>query len=307
MGRPPVTVRGPCTVALTSEDSGMLDAGIQPPLGIRPRPGATAIAAAIGCGIVAALSIQEYFTRHWGGGPRNYATILFAQAIGAAVWLAFIPLIIRPVTRRVPLSGGGIVRHALIVGGVAVVHTLIVATLFASYYYPGSLLAIRDVFRDRMHTVFAWSVVIYLILAGLLSWQRAAIPAPPTEPAASAPDMFEGEQRASTPLRRVLVRNEGRVVPVSADQIDWLEAADNHVIIHAGTMAHKVRGSLNGFADRLDPTAFVRVHRGAIVNVNRIREVQTWFHGELVAILKDDTRVTVGRTYRDGFMAVLEG
>jgi len=96
-------------------------------------------------------------------------------------------------------------------------------------------------------------------------------------------------------------------VPVSADQIDWLEAADNHVIIHAGTMAHKVRGSLNGFADRLDPTAFVRVHRGAIVNVNRIREVQTWFHGELVAILKDDTRVTVGRTYRDGFMAVLEG
>ena len=60
-------------------------------------------------------------------------------------------------------------------------------------------------------------------------------------------------------------------------------------------------------AERLDPSRFVRVHRSAVVNVERVREVQPWFHGELVLLLDDATRLTIGRTYRDRFLSVLEG
>jgi hypothetical protein len=270
--------------------------------GPRSRVASTAIVA--GCCLAAALAVQEYFTRHWGGGPRQYSTMLFAQAIGAALWLAFIPLIVRPITAHIPITRLGFVRHIVTGCLVAALHTLLVATLFASYYYPGSVLAIGDVFRDRMHTTFTWSVAVYLILVGLFLLRRMApVAAASVEPGGE----LETEQRLPGALRRVLVRTGGRVLPINVEQIDWLEAADNHVIVHVGGATHSVRGALSVFAERLDPETFVRIHRGAIVNVNRIREVQTWFHGELVAILRDETRVTVGRTYRDAFMTVLEG
>jgi two-component system, LytTR family, response regulator len=56
---------------------------------------------------------------------------------------------------------------------------------------------------------------------------------------------------------------------------------------------------------KLDPRRFVRVHRSAIVNVARIREIQPWFRGDLVLILRDGTRVTLSRTYRERLREVL--
>jgi two-component system LytT family response regulator len=64
---------------------------------------------------------------------------------------------------------------------------------------------------------------------------------------------------------------------------------------------------LSRLTERLDPRTFVRVHRSTVVNVDRVREVQPWFRSELVVILKDDTRLTIGRRYRDEFLRALEG
>ena len=50
---------------------------------------------------------------------------------------------------------------------------------------------------------------------------------------------------------------------------------------------------------RLEPHRFIRVHRSAIVNRSRIREMQPWFQGEYVLILRDGTKVTTGRSYRE--------
>jgi hypothetical protein len=256
-----------------------------------------ALAAAVA---TAALAAQEYFARHWGGGPMSFSTMVFAQGIGAGVWVLFAFLIVLPLARHTTPTPRWLVAHVAAGLVVAVAHTLVVAALFASYYYPGSWLAIRDVFRDRMHTGYAWSVVVYLLIAGAFVVRRT-----------------RGEQRATQEpvsdepgnagmLRRLLVKSDGRMTPVPAERIDWLEAADNYVVVHAAGAKHTVRGTLAGLAERLDPERFVRVHRGAVVNVERVREVQTWFHGELVAILDDQTRVTVGRTYRDRFLASLE-
>ena len=98
---------------------------------------------------------------------------------------------------------------------------------------------------------------------------------------------------------RMLVKEGGRVFFLRLDEIDWIESAGNYVRVHAGTTAHLVRQTMLEIGDRLDPARFVRIHRTAIVNVDRIRELQPLFHGEYAVLLTDGTRLTLSRRYRD--------
>jgi two-component system LytT family response regulator len=108
-------------------------------------------------------------------------------------------------------------------------------------------------------------------------------------------------------LRRILAKSDGRVVPIPVDEIDWIEARDNYALVHTGSSVVPIRSTLTALAEQLDPRQFARVHRSSIVNLARVREVQPWFRGEHVVILADGTRVTVGETYRDGFLRRLGG
>ena len=98
---------------------------------------------------------------------------------------------------------------------------------------------------------------------------------------------------------RVVVRTNGKVVFLRADEISWVEAAGNYVNLHAGSESYVLRESMKNMETRLDPELFVRIHRSAIVNVNRIRELQPWFHGEYVVILHDGTRLMASRVFSD--------
>jgi len=98
---------------------------------------------------------------------------------------------------------------------------------------------------------------------------------------------------------RVAVRNNGRVVLVKLDDIDWVEASDNYVCLHAGRETHVIRETMNELELRLDGTRFVRVHRSAIVNLDRIRELQPWFRGDYRVILRDGTELTLTRSHRN--------
>jgi two-component system LytT family response regulator len=108
-------------------------------------------------------------------------------------------------------------------------------------------------------------------------------------------------------VRRLLAKNDGRVVPILVDEIDWIEARDNYAVVHAGASAVTIRSTLTALADQLDPRQFARVHRSSIVNLARVREIQPWFRGEYVVILADGTRVGVGATYREELMGRLGG
>jgi two-component system LytT family response regulator len=103
-------------------------------------------------------------------------------------------------------------------------------------------------------------------------------------------------------LRRLLAKSDGRVVPIPVDEIDWIEAKDNYVLVHTGTSTVTVRSTLTSLADQLDPTHFARVHRSAIVRLARVREIQPWFRGDHVLILADGTRLTIGASFRDEFL-----
>ena len=100
-------------------------------------------------------------------------------------------------------------------------------------------------------------------------------------------------------LERLVVKSGGRVFFLRTDEIDWIEAAGNYVRLHLGEESHLFRETMNRMEARLDTRRFVRIHRSRIVNTERIKELQPWFNGEYVVILRNGTRLTLSRGYRD--------
>jgi two-component system LytT family response regulator len=107
------------------------------------------------------------------------------------------------------------------------------------------------------------------------------------------------EMQAPAFVERIAVRSGGRMFFVRVDEIDWIEAADNYARIHHRKGAHLVRETMTALEATLDPRRFVRVHRRAIVNLDRIEEVRTLFHGEQVVVLRGGVEVACGRAYRE--------
>lgn len=114
-----------------------------------------------------------------------------------------------------------------------------------------------------------------------------------------------GDARPEAPLGRIIVRHEGHVAFVRVEDLDWIEAADYCVKLHAQGQVHLLRESLNALEARLDPARFFRVHRSAIVNLDRIKELQPYFKGEHVLILQDGTRLKLSRARRENLEARL--
>lgn len=99
--------------------------------------------------------------------------------------------------------------------------------------------------------------------------------------------------------KRFMVRSAGRVVFLKAEEIDWIEAADYYARLHVGTNGYLIRESMNDLEATLDPNTFVRIHRSAIVNLDRVREMRPLFKGELVVVLQDGTQLKMSRGRRE--------
>jgi two-component system LytT family response regulator len=103
--------------------------------------------------------------------------------------------------------------------------------------------------------------------------------------------------RKSGYVSRFTVRNEGAAHFIPAVAVDWIEAEGNYIVLRVGDAKHRVRGTLRDVGAKLDPRLFVRIHRSAIVNIERIRELQPWFGGDYVAILKNGAKLKVSRRH----------
>ena len=125
----------------------------------------------------------------------------------------------------------------------------------------------------------------------------AAPPAPDTAP---VPD----PARYAT---RLVVKTSGRTVFVRVDEVDWIEADDYYARLHVAGKTHLLRETMGSLEARLEPTRFFRVHRSAIVNLDRVREVQFLFRGEHVVILEDGTRLKLSRNRLEKLEAMLAG
>ncbi|MGH8369411.1 MAG: LytTR family DNA-binding domain-containing protein [Gammaproteobacteria bacterium] len=106
-----------------------------------------------------------------------------------------------------------------------------------------------------------------------------------TSPPASGPD-------------RLVVRKLNREFILNIADIDRIEADGNYVKLHVNGDSYPLRESLARLEARLDRKHFARVHRGHIVNLDRIREIQPWDSGDYRIVLKDGSFINFSRRYR---------
>lgn len=132
-------------------------------------------------------------------------------------------------------------------------------------------------------------------LTELLARVTPGDPADRSDPASPAP------VPGSPYLTRIGLRSTRGLVFLDVAEIDWVEAADYVVRLHTRNGAHVLRESLRTLESQLDPSRFLRVHRSAIVNLDRIREVQPYFHGRHVIILQNGAKVMLSRSRRRAF------
>ena len=106
-------------------------------------------------------------------------------------------------------------------------------------------------------------------------------------------------------LERFVIKAGETVHFVRASEVDSIEAEGNYVRLKVGNAAHLLRDTLNNIESQIDPQIFVRIHRSTIVNMNRVRELQTWARGEYRVVLHSGASHTLSRGYREHFESVI--
>lgn len=136
---------------------------------------------------------------------------------------------------------------------------------------------------------------------GLWLDARAAVAAEQAPPDPDAPPdagVSLDSRVPEAPLDRLVVRKRNREFILQSDDIDRIEADGNYVVIHAAGESYRLRESLDGLSRRLGEQRFARVHRTHVVNIDRIREIQPWDHGDYRILLRDGSFVNFSRRYR---------
>ena len=107
--------------------------------------------------------------------------------------------------------------------------------------------------------------------------------------------LIEGLRRDRQRPQRLIVRTGGRIFFVSVPEVDWIEAAGNYVKVHVGQTVHLLRDTMKHLEAQLVGARFARLHRSAMVNVDRIRELRQDGDGNWEVVLLDGTRLSAGR------------
>jgi two-component system, LytTR family, response regulator len=106
-------------------------------------------------------------------------------------------------------------------------------------------------------------------------------------------------------LERIPVPAKGRFLFFNVRDLDWIEAEGNYLRLHGGPTSYLIRGNMNDMEAKLDPDKFMRIHRSTIVNLQRIREVQPWFHGHHRVVLNNGQELKLSRYQKDKLRLLL--
>jgi two-component system LytT family response regulator len=117
--------------------------------------------------------------------------------------------------------------------------------------------------------------------------------------------MLEDVKTSSKFLKRLTIKLTGHTILLPIDEIDWIESYGNYLKVHAGRESHLIRGTMQSLEAKLDPETFVRVHRSAIVNLEKIKEIHPRSNGDQDLILQNGQQLMLSRKYRDRFFAAL--
>ncbi|KAA3620129.1 MAG: DNA-binding response regulator [Calditrichaeota bacterium] len=114
-------------------------------------------------------------------------------------------------------------------------------------------------------------------------------------------------QRQPRFLERVMLKSGSDIYLLKLSDVDWIEAAGNYLNLHVGRKAHLLRETMTNIEKKLDPAVFVRIHRSQIVNIERIKKLQSDWHGDYIILLETGQQLTLTRTYRDNLLNRFSG
>jgi hypothetical protein len=225
---------------------------------------------------------------------------LWGLAAPAVAWLG----------RRFQVDRASFSRHFFIHLGasldIAVLHVIALVLMERP---PGGGFAPALV--DDFTLLFHWDVLIYWAIVAVVHAydyhrvaEQRAVERAELERALADAARDAGNARPPRPAARLLVSEGGRSFFVRAADVEWIEAARNYVRLHSGQQTYLLRATLGALEARLDRERFRRVGRSALVNVDRIREIQPWFHGDAIVILHSGAQVTLSRRYRGNLLGV---
>jgi len=238
------------------------------------------------------------------------------------VWAIATPFILRS-ARWLPVIGPArrpnltsIAAH-LALGSAFVVLANVVIRLPIGFAPEGGIASLVRSTLQGVAEYYPPALVVYGVIVAIghvmfrspaAEHQAASPPPAPLASPAVAAELTSGAARvaADAPAAPVVaaadghlvVRQWNRVHLVRVDDIDFIEAEDNYVVVHAASRSYKGRDRISDVESQLDARRFVRIHRSTIVQVGKIREVQPLTNGDHAVILRDGTVLRVARSRR---------
>ncbi len=98
--------------------------------------------------------------------------------------------------------------------------------------------------------------------------------------------------------RSFVIKAAGQVSFVAASEIDWIEASNYYVSLHVGAKTHLLRRSMAELEQELDHDVFCRIHRSAIVKLEKVLRLELNESGEYDVLLRNGTKLRLSRRYR---------
>jgi len=106
-------------------------------------------------------------------------------------------------------------------------------------------------------------------------------------------------------LRRISVKENGRIVLLDVNEINWITSEGNYINLHTPKKKYLVRDTMNAMEEKLDSHEFVRLRRSTIVRIDQIKEFLPTFNGEYEVVLKTGTKLSASRRYRKNLESIL--
>lgn len=112
-------------------------------------------------------------------------------------------------------------------------------------------------------------------------------------------NLMQKAEKSAEYLSRIMIKESDRIFFLPVEDIDWIEASGNYVCIHSGGEQHMLRETMTNMEKRLDPNIFYRVHRSTIINLDKVKELEQWFHGDYQIIMENGKKLTLSRNYKE--------
>ena len=107
----------------------------------------------------------------------------------------------------------------------------------------------------------------------------------------------EEPSAGGTRSRKIFLKGKKKFYAIKAEEIDWIEAANDYMKIHIGDKVHLVRETMKNIEASLDPNIFVRIHRSKIVNIEKVVSIEPHFSGNYIIYFLDGTKILSSRLY----------